>query len=548
MKKLIYIIFFIPMLSFGQHEMNKYFISFTDKNQSQYSIDNPSAFLSQRAIDRRVARNIPITIEDLPVNTDYVDIVSHNGAKIISRSKWFNGITIECDKTVLTEILALSFVKDYSIVYHYTENIKPKDLNNESPLKYNANLRLASSDYGGSYNQIHMINGDFLHDNGFKGEGMLIALLDAGFYAVDMLAPFDSMRTNNQIIATWDFVDNNSSVYEDDSHGMSVLSTIAGNVPGELLGTAPKASFLLLRTEDVGSENIIEEYNWAAAAEYADSAGADIISSSLGYTLFDDSTMNHSYADMDGNHCPASIAADVASSKGMLVVLSAGNSGIKPWHYIGAPSDADSALSIGAVDSIGQHIYFSSFGPSSDGDVKPNVCAQGYECKLSDEIGAISEGSGTSFACPILAGAATCLWQAYPGYSAMEIKSAIEQSSSLFFSPNDSMGYGIPDFMIAGYILTTGHMPMSSKDNLLGVYPNPFSQNLNIRFYSKKSQDIQIEILDALGRLVYNVSEKAEGATINTFNINGDKILKSGIYFVRVSTAQESFVNRVIKY
>ncbi len=536
------------MLSFGQHEMNKYFISFTDKNQSQYSIDNPSAFLSQRAIDRRVARNIPITIEDLPVNTDYVDIVSHNGAKIISRSKWFNGITIECDKTVLTEILALSFVKDYSIVYHYTENIKPKDLNNESPLKYNANLRLASSDYGGSYNQIHMINGDFLHDNGFKGEGMLIALLDAGFYAVDMLAPFDSMRTNNQIIATWDFVDNNSSVYEDDSHGMSVLSTIAGNVPGELLGTAPKASFLLLRTEDVGSENIIEEYNWAAAAEYADSAGADIISSSLGYTLFDDSTMNHSYADMDGNHCPASIAADVASSKGMLVVLSAGNSGIKPWHYIGAPSDADSALSIGAVDSIGQHIYFSSFGPSSDGDVKPNVCAQGYECKLSDEIGAISEGSGTSFACPILAGAATCLWQAYPGYSAMEIKSAIEQSSSLFFSPNDSMGYGIPDFMIAGYILTTGHMPMSSKDNLLGVYPNPFSQNLNIRFYSKKSQDIQIEILDALGRLVYNVSEKAEGATINTFNINGDKILKSGIYFVRVSTAQESFVNRVIKY
>ncbi len=548
MYRLIYFFLFLPLLVIGQQERNKYFISFTDKNHSAFSVDNPSAFLSQRSIERRDRNNIPVTFEDLPVNPDYVEIISNNGARVINRSKWLNGITVECDEQVLSDILSLSFVKGHSRVYIHTENNIPKDLNNESPLRYNANLRLASSDYGGSFNQIHMINGDYLHQQGFTGEGMLIAILDAGFYAVDMLAPFDSIRLNNQITATWDFVDNSPSVYEDDTHGMSVLSTIAGNVPDELLGTAPKASFLLLRTEDVSSENIIEEYNWAVAAEYADSAGADVISSSLGYTLFDDSTSDHSYADMDGNHCPATVAADMAAARGMLVVLSAGNSGIKPWHYIGAPSDADSALSIGAVDSLENHIYFSSFGPSSDGDIKPNVCAQGYECKLSDEIGAISEGSGTSFSCPILAGAATCLWQAFPSYTAMEIKSAIERSSSLFFSPNDSMGYGIPDFMIASYLLSTGNIPMASKDNVLGVFPNPFSHNLNVRFYSKKSQDVQIEIIDALGQVINSINEEAEGAYINTFTVNGDNILRSGIYFVKVSTAEESFVSRVVKY
>jgi serine protease AprX len=228
--------------------------------------------------------------------------------------------------------------------------------------------------------------------------------------------------------------------------------------------------------------------------------------------------------------------------------LSAGNSGIRPWHYIGAPSDADSALSIGAVDSAGSHIFFSSFGPSSDGDVKPNVCAQGYECRLSDDIGAISQGSGTSFSCPILAGAAACLWQAFPSYSAMDIKKAIEKSSSLFFTPNDSMGFGIPDFSIASFLLSTGNAPLTSKDNLLGVYPNPFSENFNVRFYSKKSQGIEIEIIDAIGRVISTNIEEATGGLINTFLINGNKIYRSGIYIVRVSTHNESFINRVIKY
>lgn len=546
MKKSLFLLFLISFVAQAHASDKKYFIKFKDKNNSSYSVTEPGAFLSQRAIKRRAAQNIRVTMNDLPVNSNYIEGVVSQGAAVISKSKWLNGITVECDSVVFRSILTLPFVESGRCIYGNSGYESYKELEKSIPLNYSSELRIATGGYGQSFNQIHLMNGEYLHQEGFRGEGMLIALLDAGFFAVDQLSPFDSVRNN--IIATWDFVSNNSMVYDDDTHGMSVLSTIAGNVPGQLLGTAPGASFLLLRTEDSSSEYIIEEYNWAAGAEYADSAGADVISSSLGYTVFDDTTTNHVYADMDGDHCPSSIAADIAASKGMLVVNSAGNQGVNPWHYISAPSDGDSVISVGAVDSLGFHIYFSSFGPAADGDVKPNVSAQGFECTIADGWGGISTGNGTSFACPILAGAATCLWQANPAFTAMEIKTAIEQSANFYNSPNDSMGFGIPDFRIARFILTSGKIDAQSKDYILEVYPNPFSENLNVSFYSHITQKIDVKIIDALGRVLSLRKTEAVGAAVNTFTFSGESIVKKGIYFVIVSTNKETFVNRVVKH
>lgn len=548
MFRLLVICFFTPLLMLAQPAQHKYFLRFKDKNGSTFSVSDPSAFLSARAIARRSAQNIPIITGDLPVNSNYINSVNSMGATVLTRSKWFNGLTIECDSSVLTSVLSLPFVVSATRIFIQTNSGQSKQLYEDFPLKLNSPLRILNYDYGGSFNQIHMMNGEFLHEEGFTGDGMLIALLDAGFYSVNQLPAFDSLRNQNHIIATWDFVSGDSSVYEDDSHGMSVLSTIAGNVPGQLIGTAPNASFLLLRTEDVNSENIIEEYNWEAGAEFADSAGADVISSSLGYTEFDDPLTNHVYSDMDGNHCPSSIAADLAVSKGILVLTSAGNSGNNPWHYISAPSDGDSVLSIGAVNSNGNHVSFSSWGPASDGDVKPNLASQGLNCTLADAGGGVSTGSGTSFACPILAGAATCLWQAFPALTAMQIKSAIERSANYYFAPNDTVGYGIPDFRLASYILSTGNGLLPAKDDIIGVYPNPFSENLNVRFFSTTSQTVKLEMINAIGQIISSRNENALARSVNTYTISNDNNLKNGFYFIRVSTAEGNIVNKVLKY
>ena len=290
---------------------SKYFISFSDKNNTPYSVSTPSDFLSAKAISRRITQNIPVLQNDLPVDPAYILAVQNTGAVVLNRSKWYNGIIIDCDSATLQAVTALPFVNSSTAVNRIGRSSGKIDKFKTNSVPYNSSGSLArtqSFDYGGSFNQIHLMNGEYLHDAGFKGEGMTIAILDAGFYSVDQLSPFDSIRAGGQILGTWDFVANDASVYEDNSHGMSVLSCIAGNVHGQLIGTAPHSDFWLLRSEDAPTENIIEEYNWVSAAEFADSAGADLISSSLGYSTFDDSTMSHTYADMNGNTCPASVS------------------------------------------------------------------------------------------------------------------------------------------------------------------------------------------------------------------------------------------------
>ncbi len=376
---------------------------------------------------------------------------------------------------------------------------------------------------------------------------MTSAILDAGFYSVDQLSPFDSIRAGGQILGTWDFVANDASVYEDNSHGMSVLSCIAGNVPGQLIGTAPHSDFWLLRSEDAPTENIIEEYNWVSAAEFADSAGADLISSSLGYSTFDDSTMSHTYADMNGNTCPASIGADIAASKGILVLVSAGNLGNSAWHYISAPSDADSVLSVGSVDSAGYKSGFSSWGPSSDGNVKPNVAAKGSQTTIANTDGSIGQGSGTSFSCPVLAGSAACLWQAHPGKTNMEVLHAIEQSANYFNTPGDSLGYGIPNFIVADLLLGGTILDLSSEDNLLSVFPNPFGQDFEISFYSSTNQTIHLSLIDEIGQEVGASDVEINGGKISNISFPSLSGVHAGIYFVRVISKSKSYLRKIVK-
>ncbi len=562
MKKLIILSIIISNWSSSLAQLSniKYFIRFTDKNNSPYSIGSPAAYLSVRAIQRRTNQNILVDNLDLPVNPQYIDSVIAVGATAYNKSKWLNGVTVSVpDSATLNAVMALPFVQNVSHVWKKnglsgknkfeTLNVVPM-----SSVRQTRPVETQSYSYGLGYNQIHIMNGDYLHDLGFRGEGMVITLLDGGFYHADQLPAFDSLNADGRILGTWDFVANEAGVYEDDAHGEAVLSCIASNMPDSLIGTAPEAGFYLLRSEDVPRENIIEEYNWASAAEYADSVGTDVISSSLGYTTFDNfifqgdtvpSLNNHSYNDVNGNTCPSTIAADVAVSRGILVLVSAGNSGNSPWHFISAPSDGDSVLSIAAVGPDGFHADFSSYGPSSDGDVKPNLAAQGAWTAVQGADGFISiYGFGTSFACPVLAGSASCLWQAHPAATVMEIHDAIQQSANYALAPSDSLGYGIPDFALAHSILSGIDENTSPSDALI-VYPNPVKDDVRFLLNDKRRGMIKAELYEVSGKRICSEEMFSDGIHSNV--LNGIPVLSKGFYFLSVISADRIYVQRVIK-
>ncbi|MEO8772380.1 MAG: S8 family serine peptidase [Ferruginibacter sp.] len=476
----------------GQAQFTRYIIKFKDKGTNPFSLNNPIQYLSQRSLDRRARYNIAIDSSDLPVTPGYIDSLRLAGnVTILNVSKWLNQVAIlTVDDVALTKINSFPFVESTSPIAarhfeDYPVNKKlcfdPKYMmkapissdaklvfdpvdglrielpeNNDASQTGNYTSRTTTDiyDYGQSFAQVKIHNGDFLHNHGFRGDGMQMVILDAGFYHYQTLPTFDSIRNNNQILGTWDFVANEASVDEDYYHGMQCLSTIAANLPGTFIGTAPKTSFYLFRTEDVGSEYPIEEQNWAAGIERADSLGADISSTSLGYSQFDNALLNHTYADMDGNTTIIARAADMAAKKGILVVAAAGNEGNSTWHFITTPSDADSTLCVGAVDVSGNSAGFSSYGPSSDGQIKPSVAAVGLNAVVANTTnGQPSYNSGTSFACPNMAGITTCLWQAFPEINNMGIIGALELSGNRSDNPDDRTGYGIPDAKKAFVIL-----------------------------------------------------------------------------------------------
>lgn len=547
MKKILSLIIILFSFLTANCQFTRYWITFTDKNNSPYSVSNPSAFLSQRAIDRRTNSSIPVTLQDLPVNPQYLDSVISKGATIINKSRWFNGAVINAPNgTVLNDIQNLSFVSSVTgiaplpkIENSNTLRVSKLIENNSAP-----NINPFSYDYGASLNQAAMIGADCLHNQGFSGEGMLIAVLDAGFYGADTMAVFDSLRANNQIFSTYDFVANNSFVYDFSSHGSLVLSCMGGNFPGSLVGTAPKANYILLRTEDAATEYIIEEYNWVAGAEFADSCGADVLNTSLGYKNFDDPSQNHLYSQLNGDVAPISIAHDIAASKGLLVVCSAGNSGTA---QIGAPADADSALTVGAVDQNGAIASFSSVGPSADGDIKPNVVAQGQATIVAWPGSGIMPGNGTSFSSPVMAGAVTCLWQANPTKTNMEIIAAVEETGSQFLSPDSVYGYGIPDMCLANQLLN-GVFENASTGLALGEpFPNPADDHFSITVISRVPF-VEIEMYDFAGKLISKEAFSIQANRANQVSITFPRNVKNGMYFLRVNNIESVAGKMVVKY
>jgi serine protease AprX len=551
----------------------RYFIQFTDKNNNGYNLNNPSAFLTPRAIQRRINQNIPYDFHDLPITDAYVQSVASFGDTILNRSKWFNGVSIwTSDTNVLNQVLALPFVvgatpigkikkpvnnldKSIPDPYGFIQKESMLQVHNDYAPRTASILDSNTLNYGYAYNQIHMIEGDYLHNLGYLGDGIQIAILDAGFLHADTLSGFDSLRNNHQILGTQDFVSDPlvlQNVYEDHYHGCMVLSCMGGNFPGTMVGTAPHASFWLIVTEDVYTENIVEEYNWDRGAEFSDSVGADIISTSLGYTQFDSSTFisteNQTYADMNGRTTPAAIAASIAAEKGILVCAAAGNDGQSSWHFIGTPADADSILAVGATSNTGVYAGFSSKGPSSDG-VKPDVADQGLGTTVIDPTNSTGSlniyASGTSFATPILAGAAACLWEANPNKTNMQIRQAIIESASQYNNPDTLLGYGIPNFSKALYLLN--NIPPNSPDNLVSAYPNPFSQDLSFNFLSGTQQVISITLTDALGRIIYTASYSVTGEKYFTFQIPVSSIISKGVYILQLRSQSSLFSRKIIK-
>ncbi|HKB44058.1 MAG TPA: S8 family serine peptidase, partial [Chitinophagaceae bacterium] len=352
---LLFFLFVVAFIIESNAQFTRYIIKLKNKGGTAYTFANPIAYLSQRAIDRRTKYSIAIDSTDLPVTPSYLTQIKNvPNVTVLNVSKWLNSITIQTsDVNAITAINGFSFVQSVNNIAArmagnsdtHIEKFEKETSAILPPAERTGQILSDYYNYGtNSFNEIHLHNAEFLHNIGLRGQGMRIAILDAGFFHYTSLPAFDSANMSGQFLDTWDFVARESSVIEDNAHGMYCLSTIAANIPGQFIGKAPKANFYLYITEDVSSEYPIEEFNWACGAERADSSGAEIISSSLGYTTFDNAIFNHSYADMNGNTTMAAIAADLAAKKGLLVFIANGNDGGSTWHYLGTPADADSAV------------------------------------------------------------------------------------------------------------------------------------------------------------------------------------------------------------
>lgn len=434
----------IALLATGasaQQDTLKYRISLKDKAATEYSLKKPEKYLSAKAIERRRKQNLPIDSTDLPVCRKYIDEIRKQGVKIVVTGKWDNFVTVSCnDTTLIDRIAALPFVLSTEKVWISPGAGKPS-MATERDSVLNQPTIHPDSIYGRAITQIQMSNGDKLHEAGFKGQGMTIAVIDAGFHNVDKITAMQNIR----ILGTKDFVNQQADIFAESSHGMSVLSCIGMNRPDIMTGTAPEASFWLLRSEDEYSEHLVEQDYWSAAVEFADSVGVDVINTSLGYYSFDDKSKNYKYRDLDGRHALMSRQASHIADKGMILVCSAGNSGAGSWKKITPPGDADNVLTVGAIDKRAVLATFSSVGNTADHRVKPDVVAVGVGSDVIRTDGNQGRANGTSFSSPIMCGMVTCLWQACPTLTAKEVIELVRRSGDRVGFPDNIYGYGVPD-------------------------------------------------------------------------------------------------------
>lgn len=523
---------------------NIYWVQLIDKEGTKYNINSPEEFLSDRAITRRTESGIEITEEDLPVSRSYVDSILSTGVNIHGTSKWFNSVIIKTgDSLALEKISDFSFVENFSAEYTNFSSATREEVIISGRSKPEDN-KLESHFYGVASSQISILGGNFLHNFGFKGENTLIAVLDAGFYKVDELHAFSHLWEENRIISYRDFVDPSSDFFEQSTHGLAVLSTLASYIPDTFVGTAPKASYLLLRSEEAARENKVEEANWVLAAEYADSAGADIITSSLGYYDFPTSDkMNYTYDDLNGESALVTRAAEKAFTRGMVIVSSAGNEGTNTWGKITPPADGPNVLAVGSIDTAMNVTSFSSRGNTYDGRIKPDVMAVGFRTKIINPLGNPSEGYGTSFAAPQIAGLIACLIQASPEKSNREIIYAVRKTSSQYSDPDSIMGYGIPNFIHALWELKNDSADNQSYGFI--AYPNPFTGIFELQTTSSEIGIQQIDIFSSDGKLVHSKKrnwEPGEKIMINTL-----QRFSPGVYYLIAHSTEGEIVTKLIK-
>lgn len=509
------VLFYIfPALLFAQQET--WLVYFTDKENSPYSIYSPEAFLSQRSVERRIKYSIPLDQTDLPVNPQYLDSIKSTGALVTYYSKWLNAAIITGSPDQLSASAAFSFVYQSDAFKKSTENVKT----DPSPLK-------VSADYGMSASQYQMLEMIDMHNEGYRGEGKMISVFDAGFQNVHTISAFDSLR-NGRLIGTYDFPDNEENVFDNHDHGTKVLSVLAAYKEGAIIGGAWKAEYLLFRTENVSFEKEIEEVYWLLAAERADSAGTDIIHSSVGYNTFpDDPSASHTYSELDGNTAIITRAADLAAAKGILVINSAGNEGSSSWKYILFPADGNHVLTVGGVTSSESAVASSSEGPTADGRIKPDVVAQGMSVVVVSGSGTVTTSSGTSFAAPIVTGLAAGLWQRFPSLSNIQIMQLIRESADQFYSPDNKKGFGVPSYLKAVLLLSIKN---SLQHNHIRVFPNPSSDIADVVFPFEHHGPVHFSLNDPAGRSIREEERVMSGSSLQ-IDISD---LSTGHYFARI--------------
>lgn len=515
----------------------KYWVSLTDKEGCSFSLDHPEAFLSPRALERRQRQSIAVDSLDLPVSEQYVQRLERLGFRVQNRSKWLNGVTLfVTDTSQLNRLDTLPFVAsrqlcEYGTLYPPHVELTDSGMFRDpvpydtaySPLYYMCGLL-----------PIDQIHGRPLHWAGHEGQGMIIGLCDGGFPGVDTIRFFDTMRMEGRLLATRDFVWDGNDVFNTDEHGTAMLSIIGSYIPGSYVGTAPKASYVLCRTENALMETPMEMYNWVAAAEYLDSLGADVVSTSLGYYHFDNDT-NH--VTLDGHSAPITIGAEIATSRGMLMVASAGNNGMDEPPHLAAPADGEHVMTVGAVNSREERAPFSSPGPTEDGRIKPDVMAQGVMVLISGTRGYTATANGTSASCPLIAGMMTCLWQRFPDWTPQQLCDSVRSWGDHANNPDNEYGYGVPDFSHALNITPAGINRYPFEAPCFELYPNPALGTVNLRM-AAAGEVCAVTVTDINGRLVRQL--KVDGGTTESFH------LTPGIYLFTLTNAQSSTTHKVL--
>ncbi|WP_281323582.1 S8 family serine peptidase [Flavobacterium aestivum] len=534
-KKYLLVLLLVSISAFSQEDA---WVYFKVKNNSQSYFDSPLQMLTQRALDRRTKQNIALDSKDIPIDPSYISQVkAAPGITIMAKSKWLNALHIRGTQANINSLKLFSFVDKVDFAN--------KSLNQSGKKASTAKMKAVNKvletqvnfAYGSSANQIKMLNGDLLHQQDYTGSGKIIAVMDAGFPGVDTAQPFQRLRTKNQILGGFNFVNRNANFYTGASHGTMVLSCMGGYKDGELVGTAPDASYYLFITENDASENPVEESLWVEAAEKADSLGVDVINSSLGYFDYDNTSYSHSYADMDGKTAFMTRGAEIAFSRGMIVVSSAGNEGNTVEPHIGVPADGISVLTVGAVTSTKTVAGFSSIGPSFDGRVKPDVMAQGQADVVSDPSGNITTANGTSFSSPIMAGMVACLWQAYPNKTNKQIRDLIVKSADRYLVPTTQYGYGIPNFSLA---LSNGLGVHDFSKTDVFLYPNPVNDFSTVSFSENLDGGV-FQIYTMLGQKIMEQTITNDSPTISL------KALQSGVYVYKMDYNGKTKTGKLIK-